>query len=1435
MIAGQITWEHFITRNNDAHGVRYKFEDLCRQLFTYEFLSQNNVSKYVHSNPNNPGIESEPILDEVNNRYIGYQAKFFDNDADYSQIKESAQKVVKYYKGKLDILYLFCNKALTTTCDGYKSIEKLLNDASIELQPITDTTILDLVRKYPLLGKYYFDDHGISHEWLVNKASIVVNILGERFNADFNVDTETSGELSVFLQNQSALDYYNERKRKLVEEIDSLRWELDDLYKYARKLSKFIVTIPDVEFDCIYEIENWQGIISTAFEHDIAEIDAKIVDIQTDYEKIKDSNKSKATEVKRYLSKLNKLRQLFYRLDLSEVERNLLSSKILIVEGKAGIGKTQLFANETISLLNSNEDALLIIGSDCLSDINIFEQLKNNLRLDFDFEDLIDILEIIGEKNGKIVPILIDALNESWKPQLWKSVLPILYKKVIDKNYVRLAISFRSEYQNAILPERFLELDNVVKIEHRGFRSNLFESAKKFLGHYGIPFTPLHMFTSNIANPLFLTLYCKTYQGDEVELPVLYERLLEKANEKLHIKLAKAIETAGYDQSDNIVLPIVEAISEQTLLTGKRHFEKSEIESMPIWNSLGLVARPFITQLIQENILHDYVVDGKNYVYFSFDQMNDYFSAKTILSMFQTEEEIRKYVSKNVLGIVDGEFKNWESEDLFAHVCALYAEKFGKECIDIIQSINDKSDKEDLFRAYIKSFEWRSKIYLSISELLELCNKYSIESSILWNAFINNSVKLRHLLNADALHEVLKRYSLTQRDYLWTTFINEKNSGDDRIVQLIEIYNKGEALELSDKEQIRLLLILFSWILTSSNRWLRDTTSKAMIEILKDNFEYTEYLLKLFSDVNDPYVIQRLYGIVFGACVKRNCENKETFKSLSCFVFENIFNKKIVFPDILLRDYARLIIERYLMEYPDELQGYDHEKIKPQYKSIPIPDIEDQKYSDKNFKNGLFYIQHSMRFEGIGMYGDFGRYVFQRALRNFEVDDYKIFNYAMYYIINELGYQGDLFDDYDRLATSFAYDRHRVIKIERIGKKYQWIAMYNILARISDYYPMKNRFSMEEEILSYDGPWEPYVKDFDPTLNAHNLLCKDAPYFSQVNEHIDEAVQENNCAREDPLFDKSIWVNADSIFFENQKEDLLLTDDSGIQWVVLSKYADTGRNDLAYDKLMIWNWLYGYFVNDEQLTILKEYAGKKVNLFNSDSTGIPQTYTIYNREYPWSSGSKSVLEWQWENIELRTGETKLVTKTVEEPQFSYIDALLKKYSGEVCNEEVEFEPEMDLDVEFNIPTVTKTYTKEESVTIDLGRVLNTTQDLLWEEEFDASKEETLSYSHPCAEIINVLGLRQKKYDGYYYNEAGVLIAFDTDLTKQKAGLIIRKDALDKFLDIKNYHLIWFVNASKEIHDKTLMITKFADWTGLLEYTGDSVQGEYYIPKPRQEW
>ena len=39
----------------------------------------------------------------------------------------------------------------------------------------------------------------------------------------------------------------------------------------------------------------------------------------------------------------------------------------------------------------------------------------------------------------------------------------------------------------------------------------------------------------------------------------------------------------------------------------------------------------------------------------------------------------------------------------------------------------------------------------------------------------------------------------------------------------------------------------------------------------------------------------------------------------------------------------------------------------------------------------------------------------------------------------------ELFGEYDSYTDKFILDRHSTIKIERIGKKYQWIAMYNIL------------------------------------------------------------------------------------------------------------------------------------------------------------------------------------------------------------------------------------------------------------------------------------------------------------------------------------------------------------------------------------------------------
>ncbi|MCY7264593.1 hypothetical protein K6W19_31225, partial [Pseudomonas protegens] len=91
--------------------------------------------------------------------------------------------------------------------------------------------------------------------------------------------------------------------------------------------------------------------------------------------------------------------------------------------------------------------------------------------------------------------------------------------------------------------------------------------------------------------------------------------------------------------------------------------------------------------------------------------------------------------------------------------------------------------------------------------------------------------------------------------------------------------------------------------------------------------------------------------------------------------------------------------------------------------------------------------------------------------------------YAMDYIFNILGYSEKLFGKYDMRKGGYG-DRNFMQRTERIGKKYQWITFYNVLARLSDTHKLLGSYSDDKKDIQYNGPWNPYVRDFDPTLNT---------------------------------------------------------------------------------------------------------------------------------------------------------------------------------------------------------------------------------------------------------------------------------------------------------------------------------------------------------------
>ncbi|MCE3312607.1 hypothetical protein, partial [Staphylococcus aureus] len=86
---------------------------------------------------------------------------------------------------------------------------------------------------------------------------------------------------------------------------------------------------------------------------------------------------------------------------------------------------------------------------------------------------------------------------------------------------------------------------------------------------------------------------------------------------------------------------------------------------------------------------------------------------------------------------------------------------------------------------------------------------------------------------------------------------------------------------------------------------------------------------------------------------------------------------------------------------------------------------------------------------GIAGYGDFGRYVFGYAVKRWEnqfESDQELGNHVIMRVF-EMGYDANLHGEFDLSVSSF--DRHNN-DIERIGKKYQWIAFHELLAKLID-------------------------------------------------------------------------------------------------------------------------------------------------------------------------------------------------------------------------------------------------------------------------------------------------------------------------------------------------------------------------------------------------
>ena len=1324
-----LTWEHFEQLHADK---RIVFENLCRSLFRRELCADGVI---LHSDPNHPGVEVAPVLSRDGKSLISFQAKYFHDRIDYDQIKDSANTAIRHYTGVLNTIYLYCNKDITETSDSYKNIKTILNGAGIDVILVTGQEILDCAAEYPTVLSCYFGLDFLDEDWFQRNLQISLADLGNRYNSLFNINTEAQRELSIFLREDAGIEAINGKKKDLLSEIKNIRWRCDGEYKkIISSLSNMVSNIPDITAATIYDALRWEDdfrkhgqTIFNKLQVKRDELYAKIEASQkrdSNYEKLRD----RAFLVERLIA-------LPDYLGFQKKELKYITNRVMLVMGEMGTGKSQLLATSAKRMLENTRPALLLLGQTYISDEKIEIQIMNGLEGLSTGQSLESLLAVLDEKTylaGGDAVIFIDAINESRNREIWKNGINRLIVEIQKYKHIRLVISLRSGFEELTLSEKVLsDRKNglIAEIVHNGLNNDSPTNIYEFLSNCGIPFSPEYYLQTEMTNPLFLTWFCQTYTGEEQGLTDLIGRIIEKADRE-------GSKEAGFNEAVGMLRELLYNLID---IEEEKTITKSVLLNLPVWNMYGVTKKiAYIKAVERAGVLTSYVRKQAEIFYIGYNLLEDYLKASRIIDREQDKEKVREYCTTRLLGIDEqGKVTNYGNESICAMLFSLYAMKFGEECIDIVDCIKNKWDKNGIINQYIRMFTWRSS-YIKFDDFLKLIDKYSVHPKQVWDVFIENATKENSELNAIGLTNLLSRYEINLRDYLWTIEINDLNE-EDRIISLAYFIEAGNKFEGLLENKAFLLLILFSWMLSSSNRILRDRISKSMVEIMKFHFGLCKKLLENFKSVNDPYIIQRMFGTVFGAVMKRTAEFRKEFAELAEWIYNEIFNQEYVYPDILLRDYARLIIERFLWEYSEDAKIFDISRVRPPYKSVVIPKVEEVDYGDEKFDQpGVWKLLFSMKFDfpvkGVGLYGDFGRYTFQSAVSDFkDVDVANVYYYALRYILEDLGYCSKYFGEYDSHKAGF--DRHHVKRVERIGKKYQWIAMYNILARLSDVYRVKGWDWNDKTGYVYEGPWEPYVRDFDPTLNIRIRPIKNKLRI-ELPKYGNESFLDFGAA----VSDVENWIISDDKMFQDFPNRLIHKDETGAEWVSLYLYQENRMQPpneempvigFPVGEQHIWSMASMYIVADKMDKLTEEELISS-GFIQSQSSNTRDCYSLFSREYAWSPG----------------------------------------YNAEFAISE---------DDDNRVPI----------------NAVPASINVLWEEEYDASQEETTSFMIPAGNIIQAMALYEKSVDGIYYCDEEIA-AFDLSVMgNEHSELLTRRDILNQYIEKTNVKLFWTVAGEKQ--------------------------------------
>lgn len=1379
-----INWNNIRPLNNSLND---GFEELVCQLASRETIS----NKFSFWRMGKPDAGKECYWQLKNGDLYMWQAKYFTTSLSATQWAEINKSVINAIDNhpKLKKYYLAIPIDMPDgKVKGRKSMLEKWKDQCKEWIDYAKTKSIDMTfsfwgssemisriakKENEGLKYFWFNKEEFLDNWFNYKNRESITALGARYTKEFNIELPIVKLFDGIANNENFKNHSNESYATFIKEYHKIRITSDDdlINKNLLSLEKTINVIKESYNEINFESQHNLGfddiIVCLDSAYDIIEKMLRhFYVVRSEKEK---TRKTISHENRPFNDEINVIAKFNSAIrDYKDFLQGdivfLANSPYLLLIGEAGIGKSHLLADIINTRTENQQKSLFLLGKNFSSkDLPWTQILNNQLRVKgIDELVFLSALNSQAESEQKRTLLFIDAINEGEGLYIWPNRLKSFIESVKAFPWLGLVLSLRSSYEDLIAPEDQFDESVILKIEHEGFANYEYEATKQFFEYYGIIEPGIPLLNPEFHNPLFLKLFCKSIQGKGLKqipdgidgITSIIEFYLDSVNVKL-----SSVNELHYDENKKLIHKAVNEVLSLIIDCDQEFLSYYETDIIidRVFTGNCYKPEPFLRKLISEGVFNKdlrWSNDGKEFqvIYFAYQRFQDHLTVSLLLDKYLDINNPQKSFERGKLyELVKDRRTCSKNQNLVEALTIQLPEKTGKELFELAE--NTKSYYQ-IAEAFLSSLIWRKPESIG-KGARDFVNEIILPDENLFHKFLSTvisaSMKSKFYFNAESLHNYLNGFTMPERDQIWTMWLQDKYGDKSRrnsVSRLIDwAWNENDKSHLTD-ETIILASTTLSWFLCSANRYLRDASTKALVCLLDSRIHLLPVLLEKFKSVNDIYIIERLYAVAYG-CVLRSQKN-QSLVELCNYIYYNIFDKKQVVPNILLRDYARGIIEFAL--YNEVKLKLNVDKIRPPYKSRKLPlKFPSNKSIDKKFAPegdkghygneqwGATAILRSMTTEygrkNTG-YGDFGRYVFQRAFSNWKVDYDGLSNYAVERIF-ALGYDPNVFSEFDiRQGSGRGSDLY-----ERIGKKYQWIIFYELLAKVSDQCDLldESQWGNRNKTISYEGSWNPNVRDIDPTITIKETKSEryknytpnwwfnttfdsfDAPVKQWLIKKDNLPLPENIIEVKDPDDNEWLWLDID------------------LSWTEPKIFGED-RYDIVRRKLNYWVTTYLVKKSD----ISKIEINFKGDFFRSDLPEIRTMTNVFSREYYWSHA------------------------------FDFHNQAY--YSGEDW-----------------IEVYNKTNNK---FIADFHR---TSEYFLWEKEYDCSKTDSIYYHKPVKLIKEGLEMQFSKKEGELINKSGELVCFDPSVNnKSLTGLLVRKDKLIDWLEKEDLALIWNVKGEKQV-------------------------------------